>query len=70
MHRLHNAARNPLTGDVGELLIQQLRRISSALADQMLAEPVPRDALQLTEEVELWFVVLIAPVPYRTRFVK
>ena len=48
------AGLDPLAGHVGDFLVDQLRRIGAADADQIAAvEPLARDALELAEQVQL-----------------
>ncbi len=41
------------SGQLGQLLIQEQGRISTALADETGIEPLPGDALELAEEMQL-----------------
>ena len=59
---LHDAARDALARSVGELLIHQLGRVRITLADQVVVQPAARDPLELAEQVELRFLIGVAPV--------
>ncbi len=51
-----------LAGHVGELLIHELGRIGAAFADEASIEPLLRDALELSEQMELGFFAGVAPL--------
>jgi hypothetical protein len=54
-HRLGDRRLDALAGPIGEVLIDQLRRVGTAGAAQIAAiEPFTDDSLQLPEQVELW----------------
>ena len=54
-------AGNAVTSYVGQLLIHEQRGIGAALAHEVAVEPLPGDAFQLAEEVELGRFAGVAP---------
>ena len=63
-HRLGKRRLDALAGPIGEVLIDQLRRVGAAGAAQIAAvEPFADDALQLVEEVELGVIAGITELP-------
>ena len=63
-----DASSDPLASHVGELLVAELRRVGSALADQMVIEPLTGDAFQLAEQVELRLLAGVAPLGFEEPF--
>ena len=53
---------DPVAGHVGQRLVHQLRRVGSALADQVTVEPLRDHALQPAEEVQLEVLVIVPPL--------
>ena len=60
--RAGDAGGDALAGHVGELLVHELGRVGAALADQVGVEPLPGDALELAEEVQLGLLAGVAPL--------
>ncbi len=60
-HRLGDRRLDALAGPVGDVLVDQLRRVGAAGAAQIAAvEPFAGDPLQLAEQVELRLVAGVA----------
>ena len=62
LKRRGDAGRDPVAGHVGQILVQQQRRVRAALADEARVEPLLRDPLQLTEQVQLRLLAGVAPL--------
>ena len=58
--RLHDGRRDSLAGHVGQFLIHKKSFGDAALAVEAVIEPLPSDALELTEEIELGLFARIA----------
>ena len=59
--RVGDPGGDALAGHVGQLLVPELGRIRTTLADQTGIEPLPGDALELTEQVQPGRFIRVAP---------
>ncbi len=50
------------TGHIRQFLVDQLRRVGPALADQVIIQPLLGDALELPEQMQFRFPVRVAVV--------
>ena len=57
-----DAGRDPVAGRVSQILVQQQRGVRAALANEARVQPLLRDPLQLTEQVQLRILAGVAPL--------
>ena len=66
--RPRDRSRDSLAGHVGQHLVQELSGAGAALADEATVEPLLGDALELSEEIEPWFLARITPLGFEQPF--